>query len=73
MRAGVGIVVFEVGVFQPGRLDDTGHVGAIIEHFQDLGTGHLADHGCVAERQDGEHVAVGQQALGHAYQLHSRA
>ncbi len=65
LRAGVGIRVREVLVLEARRLDDAvDDVRALVEHFQDLRAGHLADHGGVAEGQDGEHVAVGQQPWG---------
>ena len=37
------------------------HIGTCLMHLQDLGTGHLTDDRGVAERQDREHVPVGQQ------------
>ncbi len=54
------IRILEVTVFQASRLDDTCHVGTVVEHFQDLCTGHLANDGCIAEGQDGEHVSIVQ-------------
>ena len=35
--------------------------GGLVEQVADLRAGHRADGGGVAERQDLEHVAVGQQ------------
>ena len=46
-------------------------IGAVMEHFQDLGAGHLADDGGIAKRQNGEHVAVGQKPRIMCDQRHS--
>ena len=62
LRARVGVPVPVVPELEPGRLDDAvADEWRLVEDLDDLGAGHVPDHRRIAERQDREHVAVGQE------------